>query len=299
MSETTFSTEDGLSALLRQLRFRATVIFRSEYCGSWAIDTSGTRQVPFHMVCQGEGWLHTGEETPRRMIAGQLVLFPRDEEHVLANSPDAPAPAEINASEPGGPGVATRLVCGYFEFDQHAASAFLESLPAAMVIDLSETSSGALRELVNLWLAESREDRLGSSLAVDLLAELVFLEMIRAEIEAGRLSGVVGALGDARLGPVLHEMHSRPQAPHTAKSLASHVGMSESAFTKRFRDKTGQTVGAYLKQWRMQLAARALTESERSMADIAESIGYESEVAFRKAFKAHFDVAPGRYRRQG
>ena len=67
--------DDGLSALLRQLRFRARVFFRSEYCGSWAVDSSGSRQVPFHMVCRGEGWLHRQGEAPRRMMAGQLVVI--------------------------------------------------------------------------------------------------------------------------------------------------------------------------------------------------------------------------------
>ena len=45
-------------------------------------------------------------------------------------------------------------------------------------------------------------------------------------------------------------------------------------------------------------AARALRETERSMIDIAESVGYDSEVAFRKAFSAYFEIAPGKYRRE-
>ena len=298
MSETVLS-EDGLSTLLRQLRFRATVFFRSEYCGSWAVDTSGSRQVPFHMVCQGEGWLHSSEDSPQRMMAGQLVMFPQDRPHVLANSENEPKEEDINCAEPGGAqGDATRLVCGYFEFDQRAAGPLLASLPDTMIVDLGQTRSGALRELVNLWINESRELRLGGDLAVDLLAELVFLEMLRAEVNAGRIGGLVGALSDDRVGPVLHLIHAEPGLPHTAQDLADRVGMSESAFTKRFKDKIGQTVGSYLRQWRMQLAARALRETERSMTDIAESVGYDSEVAFRKAFSAYFEIAPGKYRRQ-
>ena len=110
---------------------------------------------------------------------------------------------------------------------------------------------------------------------------------------------MVGALSDDRLGPILHLIHSEPGLPHTAQELADRVGMSESAFTKRFKDKIGQTVGSYLRQWRMQIAARALRETERSMIDIAESVAYDSEVAFRKAFSAYFEIAPGKYRRGG
>ena len=67
---------DLLSAILRQLDFSATVFFRDGYCGQWAIDTSGSTQVPFHLVCQGEGWLHGAGAEPQRLLAGQLVLFP-------------------------------------------------------------------------------------------------------------------------------------------------------------------------------------------------------------------------------
>ena len=298
MSETV--VEDGLSTLMRHLRFRARVFFRSEYCGSWAVDTSGSQQVPFHMVCQGEGWLHSANAEPTHMIAGQLVLFPGDKPHVLANSDDPPADHTINTAEPGyrpDEGASTRLVCGYFEFDQRAAGAFLSSLPGTMIVDVGKTERSDVRELVNLWISESREDQMGTALAVDLLAELVFLQMLRAEAQAGRMGGVVGALTDTKLGAALHAMHTQPELGHSNADLARTAGMSESAFGKRFKRELGMTPGAYLREWRMNMAARALRESERSMLDIALSIGYESEVAFRKAFKSHFGESPGRYRR--
>ena len=308
MSETVISeasveslegAEDRLSLLLRQLAFRAKVFFRAQYCGSWAVDTSGSLQVPFHMVCQGEGWLHGDSHAPRRLVAGQLALFPQDSEHVLASSQERPPTEAVNTALPGpGEGDATQLVCGYFEFDQATAKPFLESLPETMVIDLGQTPSGRLRNLVNLWIEESRETRLGGDLAVDLFAELIFLEMLRAEAEAGRLGGVIGALADRRLGAALHMIHAQPGGQLTAAELAGVAGMSESAFTRRFKEKLGRSVGAYVRDWRMQLAARALIETERSMADIAYEVGYESEVAFRKAFKQHMGSAPGRYRRE-
>ena len=214
---------------------------------------------------------------------------------MLASSPDEPAPDKVNCSEPGreagAEGDSTGLVCGYFEFDRRAAGPFLAGLPPMMIVDLSQAASGTLRELVNLWIRESRDSRLGGSLAVDLFAELVFLEMLRAEGAAGRIGGVVGALVDDRLGAALYAIHAGPGHPHTTPTLAAAAGMSESAFAKRFKTKVGMTPGAYVRQWRLQVAAQALRETERSMADISESVGYESEVAFRKAFSSFFGVA--------
>lgn len=291
--------DDPLSALLRQLQFSARVIFRDGYCGGWAVDTSGTQQIPFHLVCQGEGWLHGDTERPQRLLAGQLVFFPQDSSHVLAASAEPPAQTTINAPPPARlEGNITRLVCGYFEFDQRAAAPLLSALPATMILDLSRVDDPSTRELVNLWMREAAADNIGSNLAVDRLAELIFVQMLRHEIAGGALRGVLGALGDTHLGPVLAAIHAHPGSAHTQTKMAEAAGMSESNFNKKFKVATGMTPGAYVRHWRMQAAASALRDTRRSMADIASEIGYESEVAFRKAFSTHFKVAPGTYRRR-
>ena len=296
--ETANIDHDPLSAILRQLDFSATVFFRDGYCGQWAIDTSGSTQVPFHLVCQGEGWLHGAGAKPQRLLAGQLVLFPHDSAHVLADTDKPPSANLLNRPPPERlEGTITRLVCGYFLFDQRIAAPLLSSLPSTMVLDLSQSGDPCVRELVNLWMQEAARESYGSDLAIDRFAELVFIQMLREEIEQGRLQGFIGSLGDAKLGPVLASIHREPGAPHRLSDMARLAGLSDSAFTQRFKKSVGMTPGHYLKHWRMQIAARALAESSRSMLEIANSVGYDSEVAFRKTFKNHLGIAPGAYRR--
>jgi AraC-like DNA-binding protein len=55
---------------------------------------------------------------------------------------------------------------------------------------------------------------------------------------------------------------------------------------------------AYLTHWRLQLGARALTSDSRSIAEIASDVGYETEASFNRAFKRHFQLPPGRYRKR-
>ena len=52
----------------------------------------------------------------------------------------------------------------------------------------------------------------------------------------------------------------------------------------------------YLTMWRMTEARRLLLSSQLSMAQIAEQSGYDSEVAFRKAFKNTLGETPGAVR---
>ncbi|HEX9426446.1 MAG TPA: helix-turn-helix transcriptional regulator, partial [Candidatus Polarisedimenticolia bacterium] len=52
----------------------------------------------------------------------------------------------------------------------------------------------------------------------------------------------------------------------------------------------------YLTGWRLQLGARMLSTSGRSVAQIAAEVGYKSEPAFNRAFKRSFGAPPARYR---
>lgn len=85
----------------------------------------------------------------------------------------------------------------------------------------------------------------------------------------------------------------------TVESLAAAVGMGRSAFAARFRELVGDTPVNCLFKTRMRLASQMIREGGRSLARIAESIGYQSESSFIKAFVRHFGVTPGQFRSAG
>ncbi|WP_346766535.1 helix-turn-helix transcriptional regulator [Komagataeibacter xylinus] len=72
--------------------------------------------------------------------------------------------------------------------------------------------------------------------------------------------------------------------------------MSRTAFATRFREIAGVTPLAYVTQWRMHLAERALRDGEKTIAMIAQSVGYASEAAFSNAFKRVMGASPTRFR---
>lgn len=289
--------DDILSDWLRKIDFRAEVFFRDAYCGNWAVDTSGSNNVPFHLVSQGEGWLHSDGIEPQRLLPGSLVFFPQDQSHVLSASPEHPNKKSLSqAIDKPEHETTTRLVCGYFLLDRQLASPLLSGMPSALVLNLAASPSSSARELINLLMREAAEKRLGSDVAVDRLAELVFIEVLRSEAQNNRLTGLFSVLGDPRIEPVLAAIHKNPGDNHRLKDMADASNLSESAFAQRFKKVVGMTPGQYIRHWRMQIAARALRDTQRSMSDIATSIGYESEIAFRKAFRSYFDKSPGAYR---
>ena len=74
--------------------------------------------------------------------------------------------------------------------------------------------------------------------------------------------------------------------------------MSRSAFVERFTKLMGVPPIRYLTLWRLQTAKLHLRETQKTIAQLAHSIGYESEQAFSRAFKREFGLPPARWRDQ-
>jgi AraC-like DNA-binding protein len=82
-------------------------------------------------------------------------------------------------------------------------------------------------------------------------------------------------------------------------ALASEVALSRSAFVERFTSIVGMSPIRYLTVWRLQTAKINLRETTKTIAQLAHSVGYDSEEAFSRAFKREFGTSPARLRDQG
>ena len=290
---------DALSSVLSRLDLKADVYVNGDFCGAWAMDTSGSRRIPFHLVGRGEAWLHLEGEPAQLLSSGDLVLFPRDDRHIIAHSSKAPPLERVNAEMEVVDGPVTQLICGSFEFRNKAAWPLLDSLAPVIVLDLSDMcSTPAARTLINLMVGELNQAAPGYYAAVNHLALLLFVQVIRQQIDAGQVdSGLLAALFDPRISRALGAIHNRPEEHWTLESLAREAAMGRSSFARQFNELTGIPPMQYLAIWRMQ-EARSLLETTRiSVAEIAERCGYESEAAFRKAFRKITGQPPGTVRK--
>ena len=80
------------------------------------------------------------------------------------------------------------------------------------------------------------------------------------------------------------------------EELAQACAMSRTTFAVHFKRSVGTTPLAYLIDWRMRLAERALRESDLPIAAVGQSVGYTSESAFSHAFKRVIGQAPRNHR---
>lgn len=266
--------------------------------GSWEIDTSGTHMGTFHLIQSGDCWLHVEGARPRRLHPGDFVMFPRDARHQLTPHEQVVPGVAVNQPPAIVDGLpVTQMLCGYFEFRTRAVWPLLDSLPDVFVIDLTRSVLGDTRALLNLLIGEALADHPGRSAVIDQLVHVLFVHALRQHIDSGACTGLMAALADPRVGRALSSFHHAPERPWSVEALATEAGMSRAAFSTAFRDLVGDTPMSYVTGWRMQLAVDLLTTTDQSMARIAEAVGYESEPAFRHAFRKVIGEPPGRVRK--
>jgi AraC-like DNA-binding protein len=152
---------------------------------------------------------------------------------------------------------------------------------------------------VQAAVTESLTSDAGGVTMLARLAELMFVEVIRRYIEdlPEGAGGWLAAVKDRHIGAALRLIHRRPAEPWTIEGLAREVGLSRSAFAELFAATLDMPVMQYVARWRLQLAARLLKQQGASVSQAAIDVGYESEAAFRRAFKKYVWVPPGAWRK--
>ena len=288
---------DVLSSVLRSLRFNASVFFHASYCGSWDVDTSGSGRCTFHLIASGKCFLHLQEGSEAiQLSAGDLIVFPRDAVHSISDNQNP------NASEADFCDVeeTTALICGYFDFDDPQRNPIISALPETLIIKSNNNHiEPRLQTLIDLMKSETDDSIPGSDVVVDKLSEILFIYALRSYInEQAPASGILAALRDKHINSALDAIHDKPAEDWTVEKLAAVAGISRAPFSKQFSDLMQQPPMTYVGEWRMRLANIALKEGEKSMLEIAESVGYNSEVAFRKAFKKITGITPGQARKR-
>ena len=98
------------------------------------------------------------------------------------------------------------------------------------------------------------------------------------------------------VGQSLGLMHAHPEQAWTVEALAAAVAVSRSTLAQRFTIFVGETPMRYLAVWRMQLAKYLLKQTTLKLVEVAQRVGYESDVAFNRAFKRHVGQPPAPWR---
>lgn len=180
-------------------------------------------------------------------------------------------------------------VAAAVDFDNDA-NPLMSAMPEEVAVPLAGAAS--LRATAAAFVAEAAENRCGRSAALNRLAEVLVLMVLRGAIDAGtRRPGLFAALAHPALHRAVVSMHDEPARAWTVDELAERAAMSRSSFMATFRAVVGTTPMAYLSAWRLALARRHLLAGE-PVKRAARRTGYGSAEAFSRAFSRAYGHAP-------
>ncbi|WP_327108692.1 AraC family transcriptional regulator [Nonomuraea glycinis] len=301
---------DPLLDVLAALNVRVTHLSGVEATGHWGLRFDAHEHIKIGAVLTGSCVLGADGEPALRLSAGDCFLmsgyrwFQVADEHATPLDDgqrifQAAGTRIVRLGAPGADADPTLLLGASVHFLDPTVAALLAGLPLLTAIRAGTGPARAIQPLLRLILEEADRVRIGAPVMIERLAEMLFLQAVRALVEdpAGAMPyGWLGALGDARIGGSLVLMHRQPARRWTVAELGHAVGMSRAAFAARFKQLVGMPPLEYLLRWRMHTAGRELLTGDRTVASVAAEWGYASEAGFSAAFKRIVGVPPGRYR---
>src|SRR5215813_11524527 len=298
--------------LLHSIRFRSSANYRPELRAPWgfSIDVSGPT---FHIVSEGKCWIEVkGVAKPVQLSASDFVVIPRSDLHVIRDSLTTQVvdffdfikgrvPDKQGAFSAGGAGSVARLLCGGMQSENGVTDPLLAALPPLIHVNgRGGDVAPGLRVTVSQVFEELESGRSGAAAVVTRLADILFMQAVRAYLDENidtAESGWLAVLRDSQIGRALVLLHDKPHQPWTVAELADRVALSRSAFADKFTKLVGETPLRYLTRLRLNVATARLRSGNDKLSVIAAAAGYESVPAFVKAFKRHLGVTPGEYRR--
>ena len=318
---------DALSDVLRAVRLTGAVFFdvaRVRAVGRG--DAAGRvdrrhgfpgRRAP-HLLPRGHARHVLGDvvgEPPRPPRAGDMIVFPHGDAHVMSSAPGMrrhAGPRRCTGRRATGscPFTMTMgeraaderrdFVCGFLGCDARPFNPLLAALPRVIRVSERRAAARSARSC-SFAVAESKKPRLGGECVLGRLSELMFVEVVRRYLESlpADRTGWLAGLRDPFVGRALAALHGSPAREWTLEALAREVG-AVALRAGRALHAVGRAAADAVPGELAHAAGRErLLSGTDNVAEVAERVGYESEAAFSRAFKKAVGVPPGQWRKRG
>ena len=297
---------DPFLDLIRLLRPEAMLWGAIHAGGRWGISFRARHDLLFFRVDRGTCLLRRPGEEALQLGPHDFVLIRAVTPFTVASDPKtepvdsetlvtATRSTEMHVGTGDGEPVVIRG--GRFVFDTVNEDLLMGLLPSVVHVASGEASSERAHALLAMNETESLAPGPGSDFVIARLMELLLVELLRSEALSAHSSqvGLLRGLADPVTAPALVAIHGDVAQPWTAGQLARLCGSSRSAFNQRFAEIVGVAPMRYLKQWRIAVSKDQLRLGQRSVAEIADLVGFQSGSAFSTAFARAVGCSPSSY----
>nr|WP_318383782.1 helix-turn-helix domain-containing protein [uncultured Enterobacter sp.] len=105
------------------------------------------------------------------------------------------------------------------------------------------------------------------------------------------------SISDQVINEILEWIESNINRPLHIDDIARHAGYSKWHLQRLFYNYKGEPIATYVRNRKLDLAARDLVSSSASVIDISTKYGFESQQSFTRLFKKTFNKPPLAYRK--
>lgn len=264
---------DFLSQVLTLIRLRAERVFAAELAGPVQFEPGSAY---FHVVSDGELRVEANDGRVVEAAAGDLLVLPQGRGHAME-------------------GTGARMITGAFRFEGDNLPDMLAVLPSTIHVPRAlRGDDGWIDAGAQFVLDEAKAALPGASILVSRMVDVLVIRMMRIWVGTAKPEdkGWLGALADPRISRALKTIHDEPFRRRTVEELAGIAGMSRSSFAERFATLIGAAPLHYQTRWRLLLANEMLKRGDVRVSEVARRVGYDSDAAFSRAFKAQFGIPP-------
>ena len=159
-------------------------------------------------------------------------------------------------------------------------------------------------DLITSRLLLSAADVLESNEALDALFRQQLTDLLATRLLAAHtgspatIQPTMGGLSPKVLLRATERLRSESDADVSLAALASEAGLSRFHFCRAFKESTGLSPHAWLRQYRLEQAMNMLRDTDESVVSVAVALGYSSQTAFAAAFRKLTGETPSDWRRR-
>jgi AraC family transcriptional regulator len=156
-------------------------------------------------------------------------------------------------------------------------------------------TSGLLMSAADVLEGNATLDTLFRQQLTDLLATRILVEHTGVPTT---FEPIMGGLSPHALRRAIEHLRSGSETDVSLAALASDAGLSRFHFCRAFKESTGLSPHAWLRQRRLEQAMNMLRDIDASIVSVAAELGYASQTAFAAAFRKLTGETPSDWRRR-
>lgn len=150
----------------------------------------------------------------------------------------------------------------------------------------------------------SAADALDGSAALDSLFRHQLIDLLATRLLVAHtgmpatFQPIMGGLSPKVLCRAIERLRSDSDADVSLAALASDAGLSRFHFCRAFKESTGLSPHAWMRQYRLEQAMNMLRDTRESVVSVAAALGYSSQTAFAAAFRKLTGETPSDWRKR-